>query len=64
MEKKRVRLRTPNGGKMVLGFVELRIANNRRDTREPTLPLSEELISNALVKDNAAAWASALTRGR
>jgi hypothetical protein len=40
---------------MVLGFVELRMANNRRDRAGANVAISEQLISNALVKDHAAA---------
>jgi hypothetical protein len=40
--------------KNVLGCVELRMANNRRDRAGANIAISEELISNALVKDHAA----------
>jgi hypothetical protein len=37
------------------GRVELRMANNRRDRAGANVAISEQLISNALVKDRAAA---------
>jgi hypothetical protein len=40
---------------MVLGFVELRMANNRRNRAGANIAISKQLISNALVKDHAAA---------
>jgi hypothetical protein len=54
MERKRLRLRTPNG-KMVVGCVELRMANNRRDKAGANVAINEQLISNTLVKDHDAA---------
>lgn len=54
MERKRLRLRTPNG-KMVVGCVELRMANNRRDKPGANVAINEQLISNTLVKDHDAA---------
>ena len=41
--------------KMVLGCVELRMANNRRHRARANIAISEQLISNALVEDHAAA---------
>ena len=42
-------------GKRVLGFVELRMANNRRDRAGANIAISEQLMSDALVKGHAAA---------
>lgn len=52
--EKRLRLRTPNG-KMVVGCAELRMANNRRDKAEANVAISDQLVSNHLVKDHDAA---------
>jgi hypothetical protein len=40
---------------MVLGCVELRMANNGRDRAGANIAISEQPISNALVKDHVAA---------
>jgi hypothetical protein len=40
---------------MVVGLVELRMANNRRDKVEANVAISDQLVSNPLVKDHDAA---------
>jgi hypothetical protein len=40
---------------MVVGFVELRMANNRRDKAGANVAINEQLISNTLLKDHDAA---------
>jgi DNA-binding transcriptional LysR family regulator len=40
---------------MVVGCVELRMANNRRDKVEANVAISDQLVSNPLVKDHDAA---------
>jgi hypothetical protein len=54
MEKKRLRLRTPNGGNG-FGICGTENGEQRRDRAGANIAISEQLIINALVKDHAAA---------
>jgi hypothetical protein len=64
MEKKTTSAKNTEWGKMVLGFVELRMANNRRDRAGAKVAISEQLISNALVKDYGAPLAAGTSKSR